>query len=163
VSRHETPGSVRRGSGETVLVLEVDRERLLRHEEILAALGYEPVGFTDAAEAAAACRSEPRNNRLAATGFDAALLCSHLHGAGAALEHAALLRESAPALPMILAAASAREFGAPALASVGILEVIRQPLMSAELAGALARCISIPDAASLPLSGAITDNEVVST
>jgi hypothetical protein len=63
---------------------------------------------------------------------------------------------------MILAAASAREFGAPALASVGILEVIRQPLMSAELAGALARCISIPDPASLPLRRAITDNEVVS-
>jgi signal transduction histidine kinase len=162
VTRHETPGSVRRGSGETVLVLEIDRKRLLRHEEILAALGYEPVGFTDAAEAAAACRREPRNNSVAPTGFDAALLCSHLHGAGVVLEHAALLRESAPALPMILAAASAREFGAPALATVGILEVIRQPLMSADLAGALARCISIPDSASLQLRSTITDNEVVS-
>jgi signal transduction histidine kinase/CheY-like chemotaxis protein len=162
LSRQETPGSLHRGSGETVLVLEVDRERLLRHEEILAALGYEPVGFTDAAEAAAACRRELRNNRVAPMGFDAALLCSHLHGAVAALEHAALLRESAPALPMILAAASAREFGAPALAAVGISEVIRQPLMSAELAGALARCISISDSASLELRGAITKNEVAS-
>ena len=162
VSRHETPGSLRRGSGETVLVLEVDRERLLRHEEILAALGYEPVGFTDAAEAAVACRSEPRNNRFVQTGFDAALLCSHLHGAGAALEHAALLRDSAPALPMILAATSAREFGAPALARAGILEVIRQPLMSAELAGALARCISVPDSASLQARSAITENEILS-
>jgi len=162
LSRQETPGSVHRGSGETVLVLEVDRERLLRHEEILAALGYEPVGFADAAEAAAACRRELRNNRVAPTGFDAALLCSHLHGAVATLEHAALLRESAPALPMILAAASAREFGAPALAAVGISEVIRQPLLSAELAGALARCISISDSASLELRGAITKNEVAS-
>jgi len=160
--RHETPGSVRRGSGETVLVLEVDRERLLRHEEILAALGYEPVGFTDPVEAAAACRWEQRNNRSAPTRFDAALLCSHLHGAGAVLEHAARLRETAPALPMILAAASAREFGASALAGVGILEVIRQPLMSAELAGALARCLSIPDSASLHLRSAIADNDVVS-
>jgi signal transduction histidine kinase len=143
-SRHETPGAVRRGSGETVLVLEADRERLLRHEEILAALGYEPVGFTDPAEAAAACRRwELRNPGGAPTRFDAALLCSHLHGAGAALEHAGLLREAAPALPMILAAASAREFGAPALAGVGIVEVIRQPLMSAELAAALARCLSV--------------------
>jgi signal transduction histidine kinase len=142
-SRHETPGVVRRGSGETVLVLEADRERLLRHEEILAALGYEPVGFTDSAEAAAACRWELRNPGGAPTRFDAALLCSHLHGAGAALEHAELLREAAPALPMILAAASAREFGAPALAGVGVVEVIRQPLMSAELAAALARCLSV--------------------
>jgi signal transduction histidine kinase/CheY-like chemotaxis protein len=162
LSRHETTGAVRRGSGETVLVLEVDRERLLRHEEILAALGYEPVGFTDAAEAAAACRGELWNNRVAPTGFDAALLCSHLHGAGAALEHAALLRKSAPALPMILAAASAREFGAPALAAAGISEVIRQPLMSAELAGALARCISIPASAARELCGAISNNEGVS-
>ena len=162
LSRHETPGSVRRGSGETILVMEVDRERLLRHEEILAALGYEPVGFTDVAEAAAACRREPPGNWVAPTGFDAALLCSHLHGAGAALEQAALLRESAPALPMILAAASAREFGATALAAVGILEVIRQPLTSAELAAALARCIAAPAPESLELSSAITNNEVVS-
>jgi CheY-like chemotaxis protein len=146
-SRHATPGSVRRGSGETVLVLEADRERLLRHEEILAALGYEPVGFTDPAEAAAACRWELRNNADAPTRFDAALLCSHLHGAGTALAHAALLRETAPGLPMILATASAREFGAPALAGVGILQVIRQPLMSAELADALTRCLSVPDSA----------------
>jgi signal transduction histidine kinase len=162
-SRHETPGPVRRGSGETVLVLEVDRERLLRHEEILAALGYEPVGFTDPVEAAAACRWELLNNRSAPTRFDAALLCSHFHGAGAVLEHAARLREAAPALPMILAAASAREFGAPALARLGILEVIRQPLMSAELAGALVRCLSIPDPASHHLRGAIADNDVVSS
>jgi signal transduction histidine kinase/CheY-like chemotaxis protein len=161
LSRRETPGSMHRGSGETVLVLEANRERLLRHEEILAALGYEPVGFTDSAEAAAACRSELRNNVGAATRFDAALLCSHLHGVGAALEHAALLREIAPTLPMILAAASAREFGAPALAGVGILEVIRQPLMSAELAGALARCLSVPDSEPHRLRGATAGNDVV--
>ena len=83
-----------------------------------------------------------------------------LHGAGAALEHAALLRESAPALPMILAAASMREFAAPALAAAGISEVIRQPLMSAELAAALARCISLPDSASLHPHNAITDNAI---
>ncbi len=162
LSRQETPGSVRRGSGETVLVIEADRERLLRHEEILAALGYEPVGFTDPAEAAAACRCELRYDSGAPTPFDAALLCSHLHGAGAALEHAALLRKSAPALPMILAVASAREFGAPALARVGILEVIRQPLMSAELASALARSLSIPDSVPRHLRGSVAVNDVVS-
>jgi signal transduction histidine kinase len=161
LSGQKTPGPVRRGSGETILVLEADRERLLRHEEILAALGYEPVGFTDAALAVAACRRELPNDSAAPMGFDAALLCSHLHGAGATLELAARLRESAPLLPMILAAASAREFGAPALAEVGILEVIRQPLMSAELAGALARCISIPASEPPELRGAILNTEVL--
>ena len=33
------------GRGETVLVVESERERLLYDEEMLAALGYEPVGF----------------------------------------------------------------------------------------------------------------------
>ena len=143
-------------------MLDADRERLLRHEEILAALGYEPVGFTDPAEAAAACRWELQKDWGAPTRFDAALLCSHLHGAGAALVHAARLRETAPTLPMILAVASAREFGAPALAQAGILEVIRLPLASAELAGALARCLSVPDSTSRHLLGATVVSDVVS-
>jgi CheY-like chemotaxis protein len=137
LSAHETCGSVGRGGGQTVLLLEADRERLLRHEEILAALGYEPVGFANPAEASAACVSAP-------TRFDAALLCCHLHESRTALEHAAALRRSAPGLPVILATGSARELGAPTLADAGICEVIRQPLMSGELASALARRVSVP-------------------
>ena len=33
------------GGGETVLIVENERERLIRDEEELAALGYEPIGF----------------------------------------------------------------------------------------------------------------------
>ena len=36
------------GRGETMLMVANDSARLLRDEEMLAALGYEPVGFTDA-------------------------------------------------------------------------------------------------------------------
>jgi len=43
-----------------VLVIESERERLLRGEEMLAALGYEPVGFERADEAIAACRAAPK-------------------------------------------------------------------------------------------------------
>jgi signal transduction histidine kinase/CheY-like chemotaxis protein len=128
---HDASG---RGSGETVLVLEVDRDRLLRHEEILAALGYEPVGFTDTAEAVAACRTTP-------TRFDAAVLCCHLHGGPTLARQAAALRESLPSLPLIVATPSAREITAPFLAGTGISEIIRQPLTSGELAGALASCL----------------------
>jgi CheY-like chemotaxis protein len=106
-----------------------------------------------------ACRGEELPNNLGVpTRFDAALVCSHLHGAGAAL-----LRETAPSLPMILAVASAREFGAPALAAAGILEVIRQPLASSELAGALTRCLPVPDSASRQLRSATPDNPVLSS
>src|SRR2546430_7835988 len=47
------------GRGETALIVESEQERLLRDEEELAALGYEPVGFERPADALAACRSEP--------------------------------------------------------------------------------------------------------
>jgi hypothetical protein len=44
-------------------------------------------------------------------------------------------------LPIILASASTEELGAPALAEVGITEVIHQPFESSEIARALARCV----------------------
>jgi len=128
---HDASG---RGSGETVLILEADRERLLRHEELLAALGYEPVGFTDTEEAVAACRTTP-------TRFDVAVLCCHLHGGPTLAMQAAALRENVPGLPLIVATPSSREITAPFLAGTGISEIIRQPLTSGELAGALANCL----------------------
>lgn len=123
-----------RGTGETVLVLENDRARLLRHEEILAALGYEPVGFTNLMDAINACRTTP-------TRFDAAVLCCHLHGGAALIKDANELRAAAPRLPLILATISAREIAAPALAGAGIAGIIRHPLLSAELAGVLSTCL----------------------
>jgi nitrogen-specific signal transduction histidine kinase len=129
-----SPGIVGRGVGETVLVFEADRARLLRHEEILAALGYEPVGFTTPAEAANACRAESAR-------FDAALICHH-PGTTLALDFATALRGIAADLPIILVTSSASELDAPLLAASGISELVRQPLMSAELAAALSRCLA---------------------
>jgi hypothetical protein len=126
--------TVGRGIGETVLVLEADRSRLLRHEEILAALGYEPVGFTEPVEAAAACRAEPRR-------FDAALVC-HQPGTASALDSAAALHDVVPSLPIILATFSARTLGAPSLASSGVSELISYPVTSSELAAALSRYLA---------------------
>jgi hypothetical protein len=48
------------GRGETVLMVASDSSRLLRDEEMLAALGYEPVGFAGADLALAACRATPQ-------------------------------------------------------------------------------------------------------
>jgi signal transduction histidine kinase/CheY-like chemotaxis protein len=126
-------GETGRGVGETVLVLDADRARLLRHEEVLAALGYEPVGFTGPQEAAQACAVRSR--------FDAALVC-HQSSANFALDFAATLRELAPNLPIILATSSARDLDAPLLAASGVSEVVHHPLTSAELAGALSRCLT---------------------
>ncbi len=133
--RH-APGIVSRGIGETVLVFETDPMRLLRHEEVLAALGYEPVGFTKLADAMAA--SSALRSR-----FDAALVC-HQPGNATALDFAMALHDVVPTLPIILATASARDLGAPLLVNSGISEIVHHPLASAELVGALSRCLAPP-------------------
>jgi signal transduction histidine kinase len=127
------PAMLPLGRGETVLVVESERERLLRDEEMLAALGYEPVGFERPADALAACRSAPGR-------FDIILVnhASQSHG-GLDLAHA--LHEIAPRQPLLLATASTFDVSVDALAKAGISEMLRRPLVSTELAAALARCL----------------------
>jgi signal transduction histidine kinase len=124
------------GHGETVLIVEGERERLLPDEEKLAALGYEPVGFEHAGDALAACRSEPGR-------FDI-ILVSYGSQAQDGLELARALHEIAPLKPVLLAAASSVDVDVNALAEAGISEVLRWPFASTELAAALARCLRAP-------------------
>jgi signal transduction histidine kinase/CheY-like chemotaxis protein len=124
------------GHGETVLIVESERERLLPDEEKLAALGYEPVGFEHAGDALAACRAEPDR-------FDI-ILVSYGSQAQNGLDLARALHEIAPSKPVLLAAASSVDVDVNALAEAGISEVLRWPFASTELAAALARCLRTP-------------------
>jgi signal transduction histidine kinase len=124
------------GHGETVLIVEGERECLLRHEEMLAALGYEPVGFERPASATDALRSEPDR-------FDAVLVTQAAAGSGS-LNLARALHEIKPRQPVLFAATSASEVSADALAEAGIAEVLRQPLVGSEVAAALARFLRSP-------------------
>jgi signal transduction histidine kinase len=131
---HDEVSTLRLGSGQTVLVVDDASKRLLANEEMLAALGYESVGFMRADDALAACRMIP--NR-----FDACLV-GHIAFAGSVFDLAAALHESVPDVPILLAATSADEIGVDALVAAGISEVVHRPLVSAELASALARCLT---------------------
>jgi len=124
------------GHGETVLVVDSAGERLLADEEMLAALGYEPVGFTRASDALAACRAGPKR-------FDA-LVVGHLASSNSALDLAAALHKSLPDVPLLLATASADEIETDALVAAGISEVVHRPLISAEIASVLARWLQFP-------------------
>jgi CheY-like chemotaxis protein len=117
------------GDGETVLVVEEDPERLLRDEEIPAALGYEPVGFTHAADVQAACLTSPER-------FDAVVVGNFVPAA-TALNLAAQLHALAPNLPILLAAASTGEFDADTLIAAGISDVVSWPIGAAEIAAVL--------------------------
>jgi signal transduction histidine kinase len=127
------PAMLPLGRGETILVVESERDRLLLDEEMLAALGYEPMGFERPADAIAACRSAPDR-------FDIILVSHALHSQGG-LDLARALHEITPRQPLLLAIASAFDGSAEALAEAGISEVLRRPLASTELAAALARCL----------------------
>jgi nitrogen-specific signal transduction histidine kinase len=123
-----------RGNGETVMICESEHDLLMKQEEIIAALGYEPAGFTRIAEVKEAYQTTPWC-------FDVALICSCPHAdVGARLEAVASLRRAAPSLPIIFAVTTSTGLAAPMLAAAGITEIIGLPLDSSELANALARC-----------------------
>jgi signal transduction histidine kinase/CheY-like chemotaxis protein len=127
------PAMLPLGRGETVLIVESDRDWLLRDEEKLAALGYEPIGFELPADALAACRSEPGR-------FDI-ILVSHGSQTQDGLDLARALHEIAPQPPVLLAAASTIDVSINTLEEAGVSEVLPWPLASTELAGELARCL----------------------
>lgn len=133
-SPEDTRRAVPLGRGETVLVVDEDRTRVVHDEELLAALGYEAIGFTNGEAALAAFRSQPSR-------YDA-ILVVRLVPAAAAFELAGAVRTMAPALPILLATESADEIAADALLAAGIGEVVHRPLASAEIAAALGRALS---------------------
>jgi DNA-binding NarL/FixJ family response regulator len=64
----------------------------------------------------------------------------HLVPAKSVLDLATALREAVPRLPILLAMATADEIDADALIAAGISEIVHRPLISSEIAEALARC-----------------------
>jgi FixJ family two-component response regulator len=105
----------------------------LRDEEMLAALGYEPVGFEQPGEAIAVCR-------LTGDRFDIILVSDGSQTLGG-FELAHALHEVVPQKPILLATASTIEVSVDALTEAGISEVLRWPMATTDLAGALARCL----------------------
>ena len=120
-----------RGRGETVLLVESEREQLLYNEDMVAALGYEPVGFEHPADAIAACRWEPNRSDI--------ILVSHPSQNPGGIDVALALHEIAPRLPILLATVATIDVSVDTLTKAGVSEVLRQPLVSAELAATMAR------------------------
>jgi CheY-like chemotaxis protein len=134
------------GHGETILLVEDDRPLMLLGEEMLAALGYEPVGFDDGRQALAAFTADPDR-------FDLVLTDAIMPGiAGADL--ASAVHRMRPALPIILVTGHGSPLGGERLRAAGIREVLAKPLLSADLARALARHLTERDARQGRAAGA---------
>lgn len=131
-----------RGSGQRILVVEDEEELMLLHEEMLAALNYEPVGFTRPGDALSEFLADP--SRVDALVLD--LLMPEMTG----LELTSRARRVRPELPVILVT------GQPAAAlehetsAAGIDAILQKPLDFQALARALAAALRTLDASTPP-------------
>ncbi|GJE42775.1 two-component system VirA-like sensor kinase [Methylobacterium soli] len=129
------------GQGQPVLVFDPDPTFRLREEEVLAALGYEPVGYSQMAHTLLALKQAPDR-------FAAALIGQPTSPASG-LCFASSVHREVPRLPLILATGSAADDPA-ALARAGIHELVQWPLIASEVAMALARVLPQPEDAMPP-------------
>ena len=120
-----------RGHGETILIVDDDKPLVLLGEEMLAALGYEPVGFDSSSAALAAFRADPKR-------FDLVLTDEVMPGI-TGTELAGACHQIRPDLPIILMTGSDRPVRQDHLLSAGIREVLSKPLLSRAIADSLAR------------------------
>lgn len=121
------------GSGQTVLVVDDEPALVALAEEMLAGLGYEPVGFTDPAAALAELQAAPGR-------FDLVLTDEVMPGLpGTAL--AARLQALQPGLPVLLLSG----YGGPQLAAraaaAGVRQVLAKPMERRALARAIAAAL----------------------
>jgi PAS domain S-box-containing protein len=121
------------GAGETVLLVD-DEEPLVRlGEEMLAELGYEPVGFASSAAALESFRAAPQR-------FDAVLSDEAMPGMTGS-ELVSEIRKIRPDIPIIMMSG----YVSPALTArardAGVVEVLSKPLVSREIARSLASAL----------------------
>ena len=126
--------SVPLGRGETILFVDDERPLLLLGEEMLAALGYEPIGFDRSEAALAAFRADPDR-------FDLVLIDQFMPEM-TGCEVALALHEIRPDLPIVLMIGYAGQIGSQRLQASGISDVLNKPLRPAPTSFCLARHLS---------------------
>ena len=122
-----------RGSGQTVLLVDDDRDMLAMAEDMLAQLGYEPVGYDNSARALEAFRAGPSR-------FDA-LLTDEMMPELTGTQLAVRVKELRPELPVVIASG----YGGPELRQrareAGVHQVVNKPYESGTIAKALAAAL----------------------
>ena len=123
------------GRGETVLLVDDDEALVLLGEEMIAALGYEPIGFQDSQAALEAFQARPARFDLVVTDQ----LMPRMSGT----ELATRLREIRPDIPVLLMSG----FGGPELAHkaqrAAVHALLKKPLQSRDLAQAIASALNV--------------------
>jgi CheY-like chemotaxis protein/anti-sigma regulatory factor (Ser/Thr protein kinase) len=121
---------VQPGEGETILLVD-DEETLVRlGEEMIAELGYEPVGFTSSVAALATFREAPE--RFNAVLSDEAM--PDMTGSELALE----IRKIRPDIPIVLMSGYVTTALSSRARDAGVVEVLNKPLVRRDIARSLA-------------------------
>jgi len=129
----EAARTLPRGNGETVMIVDDERQLVALAEEITAQLGYEPVGFDSSGAALDAFRKAPRR-------FDVVLTDESMPDLiGTELAHEILLIR--PQTPIILMSGYGGAQLTNRAAEIGVTEVLRKPLHRRDLAESLARAL----------------------
>jgi signal transduction histidine kinase/ActR/RegA family two-component response regulator len=119
------------GTGETILVIDDEKELVGLTEELLASMSYEPVGFSDARAALEAFRHDPKR-------FDAILTDERMLPMRG-LDLAQQIRETDAYIPIILMTGHRDAQLDARAAALGVTEILDKPLRFKTLREALAR------------------------
>ena len=123
-----------RGSGERVLLVEDEKPLMLLTEEMLAALNYEPAGFTRPSEALEEFRADP-------TRFDAVVLDQLMPGM-TGTELARQMRQLRADVPVVLISGYTGPVLTQQALSAGIDHILTKPLDLRQIAEALSKVLA---------------------
>jgi PAS domain S-box-containing protein len=129
----EAAGVLPRGNGETVMIVDDEPQLVELAEEVVARLGYEPVGFVSSTAALQAFLADPHR-------FDA-VLTDEMMPDLAGTELAREIRVLRPSIPIVLMSGRAVPSVVDRATEVGVDEVLRKPLHRREIAESLARVL----------------------
>ena len=123
-----------RGDGQTVMIVDDEKALVAIAEEMLAELGYEPIGFSSSVAALEAFRGAPERFDIVLTDETMPELI------GSAL--ADKIHELRPDVPVVLMSGYAGTQVLERARAVGISEVLRKPLQSRDIAECFARVLT---------------------
>jgi len=129
----ESPRELPHGDGEAVLVVDDEAPLVGVTQEMLAELGYNPVGVVSSTEALQVFRADPRRFDVVVTDE----MMPELTGTQLAREIGALR----PGIPVILMSGHGGDDLAQRAGVAGVREILRKPLQKRVLADALARVL----------------------
>jgi len=127
----DAAGVLPHGNGEAVMIVDDERPLVNIAEEMLAGLGYEPAGFSSSADALAAFRAEPDRYDIVLT--DETM--PDLTGTDLARE----IRRLRADIPIVLMSGYSGPQLTERARSAGVSDILRKPLVSRDIADALAR------------------------